>query len=750
MKSSVVPHFEISEQYDFNEEALDDLRDNIYIRRQWPLVYFIQHEAHRIAYVGESTDALTRIRTHLENKERRRLQKISIIGSFTFNKSATLDIESKLIQYIAADAHYRLQNRNNGLSKHNYYQQEEYNTLFKAIWEKLLEKNIVRKSLVEIENSELFKYSPFKALNEDQHVSILEILEHLSRKDSSRIVVSGSAGTGKTILATYLIKLLLTDLVDEPADPKEEGSQELQYVKAFRARYPSPKVGLVIAMTSLRKTLQDVFHHVPGLDAAMVISPSDALTSSNAKPYDLLIVDEAHRLRRFKNLGWMGTFRINNRKLGLDDHGTELDWILAISKNQLFFYDPAQSVKPSDVAADRFDRMMADGPVKRLTLKSQMRVKGGNDYLRFIDDLLNTRPIGKPFQDPDYELRFFDDFNDLYAVLKEREKNFGLCRMIAGYAWPWISKPRKGQSVDPSTMDIELDGLSFRWNATDKDWINKGDPLREIGCIHTTQGYDLNYAAVIFGKEIDFDEKKHCIVIDPEHYHDRNGKKGIDSIETLKAYIINIYKTILYRGIRGTYIYACNPSLRNYLKRYLIVHEKQKAVPRKPFQVLHRGAMTEPIGNVVPLVNFKAAAGSFSELQGHQITEWVELPNGIPTRKGDFICQVLGESMNKVIPNGAYCLFRQDEGGTRNGKITLVQAIAIQDSEFGAGYTVKEYQSDKRYDEQGWTHRSITLRPKSNLPHYREIVLTQEDLTDFKVVGIFVQVLWQDELHHEH
>ncbi|WP_337241578.1 DNA/RNA helicase domain-containing protein, partial [Proteus faecis] len=85
-------------------------------------------------------------------------------------------------------------------------------------------------------------------------------------------------------------------------------------------------------------------------------NPSETLKSK--EKYDLLIVDEAHRLRKYKNIGWMGIFKKNNEKLGLDDTGTELDWIMANSKNQIFFYDSAQSIKPSDVDAIRFTDLL--------------------------------------------------------------------------------------------------------------------------------------------------------------------------------------------------------------------------------------------------------------------------------------------------------------------------------------------------------------------------------------------------------
>ncbi len=306
---------EVSEQYDFNKESLNKIEQNTWVKNQWPLVYFIQNDSKKIAYVGESTNASSRIKNHLANSERCKLNKISIIGSDKFNKSATLDIESNLIQYITAEGKFDLQNGNYGLINHNYYQQDLYKNLFKEVWNKLVEKKIVTKSLSEIENSELFKYSPYKSLNEDQYRSVLEILEGLTVKKSNRIFIGGSAGTGKTILATYLMKLLVTEVDDSQfEDFNDDELREINYIKAFKSKYPKAKIGLVVAMTSLRESLEKVFKKIPGLKSSMVINPSD--TFKLLEKYDLLIVDEAHRLRQYKNISWMGAFKINNRKLG--------------------------------------------------------------------------------------------------------------------------------------------------------------------------------------------------------------------------------------------------------------------------------------------------------------------------------------------------------------------------------------------------------------------------------------------------
>ena len=132
--------------------------------------------------------------------------------------------------------------------------------------------------------------------------------------------------------------------------------------------------------------------------------------------------------------------------------------------------------------------------------------------------------------------------------------------MVAGYAWEWKSKS------DKSAYDIILNDKGYRWNSTSTDWINSENAVNEIGCIHTVQGYDLNIAGVIFGEDIYYDNETGMIRINPKKYYDSLGKTK-DS-EKLKEYIIHIYETLMTRGINGTYVYACDPALREYLRRF--------------------------------------------------------------------------------------------------------------------------------------------------------------------------------------
>lgn len=547
-------------KYSFSKAGSAEYVLNTYMNNLWPVVYIIKDDTIGEAYIGESTNAINRMKNHLANEDRKKLADLLIISCDKFNKSAVLDIESNLIQYMSSDGRYKLQNGNTGLINHNYYQREQYQGLFDNLWEHLLVEKYAKNPLSRIDNSDLFKYSPYKSLTNDQHDSVLEILGLLTKKEENTIFVEGGAGTGKTILAIYMMKLLKTDIMDHHLDAEDETySSELRMISQLKEKFPNPRVALVVPMTSLRKTLKKVFANVKGLKSSMVIGPSEV----SKNEYDVLIVDEAHRLRKRKNITNFKSFDDANKLLGFDIHeGTELDWILKQSKNQIFFYDEGQSIKPSDIDQAKFIKQKWSSSL--LKLVSQHRVKGGMDYINYIDNLLHCRleKGDKKFESVHYEFVLYDSLTDLYADLKKKEDEFGLCRLLSGYSWEW-------KSAKNDVPDITIEGLNLKWNTTNEDWINSPNAFNEVGCIHTTQGYDLNYTGIIFGKEITFNPETKQIEINATQYFDKKGKQGIEDPATLKAYILNIYKTMMLRGIRGTYVYVCDEGLREYFKEFI-------------------------------------------------------------------------------------------------------------------------------------------------------------------------------------
>ncbi|GEN78034.1 DUF2075 domain-containing protein [Chryseobacterium hagamense] len=713
------------QQYPFDSTLESAIIENHRDFLNWPLVYFLEEEKSKEAYVGETTDVLTRLKAHSKSEKKQNLSCVNLILSEVFNKSATLDVESNLIRYIAADGKYSLQNGNLGISNHQYYQQKEvYWELFKDIWDKLKSMGIARCSLDEIDNSDLFKYSPYKSLSKEQINGLKTILICLLDDQAKVSLIQGGAGTGKSILAIFLFKLLKTDLKDFNYSDFDEQDEELfKLLESVKAKYGDLNMALVIPMASFRKTISNVFKNIKGLSHKMVIGPSEI----TRQKYDLLIVDEGHRLRRRVNLGsYFGTFDKNSELLGLDKMTTsELDWVQLQSEKSIIFYDQFQSIKPSDATPESFYALKHLPSTRNEKLITQFRVKGGNQYVKLVHQLFDKAELGDQNRRNlgFYDLKLFDDLNEMVKQIHLKEKQKRLSRMVAGFAWEWISKN------DRSKFDIVIDGTALQWNSTVTDWVNSPNAINEVGCIHTTQGYDLNYTGVIIGPELDYDFETNQLVVYKEHYKDKNGKNSISNPEDLLDYVLNIYKTILLRGIEGTYIYVCNPNLRKYFAQVV------PAFKNSEDEVKTYTIVDTPNEFTVPYYDLEIAAGQFSDLQSVEDVKYIELKN-ITGHAEYFVCRVVGESMNKVIPNGSLCLFKKYHGGTRNGLITLIEGNDVFDSETGANYTIKEYSSKKVTDEEGWHHKEITLKPLSIQP-FEPIVLRDEETMNFRVMGIF-------------
>jgi DUF2075 family protein len=519
------------------------------------------------------------MRQHLQNPEKSRLKLATVILDSTFNKSSCLDLESHLISFFAADGKYKVLNANSGLTNSDYYQRVEYREQFNEIFEKLLEKGLLSRSVPEIVNSDLFKYSPFKALNSDQAVAIEGVLEKLAEDLSSEteepIVIQGDPGTGKTIVAIYLIKLIQDIAIFSENDAMDIDSLFSEYFTAgFRELFTGLKIALVIPQVSLRTSIKKVFKRTPGLDQAMVMSQFDLGKSEDY--FDLVIVDEAHRLQRRANQSSASQnteFREINLKLfGKDDISkTQIDWVMVKSKHQIFLLDSAQSVKPADVSAETLKGLVfqAKSASSLFPLVSQMRVTGGTDYINFVRDLLNQTLTGPAPSFGNYDFQFFDDFQTMVQLVRAKESSHGLSRLVAGFAWPWISKN------DKNAFDIEIEGMKLRWNSTSKDWISSPSSPSEVGSIHTVQGYDLNYVGVIIGSELGFDRSSGKIIFKRENYFDAKGKENNPTLgitysdEDLLEYVLNVYRVLLTRGILGTYVYVVDPDLREYLGKIL-------------------------------------------------------------------------------------------------------------------------------------------------------------------------------------
>jgi len=567
------------DKFDFEVKSVEDIRSirhyNTMVGENWPVVYVLNNEEE--AYVGETVNAARRTEQHLASDGKQDLTEIRIISDRNFNKSVVLDLESYLIKHMAADGKYRLINGNNGIQDHDYYERSRYEDEFRDIWQKLRKLGVVDRAIDDIENSELFKYSPYKSLGDEQFQAEIEIIkaleEHGFDESGVSVIVRGGAGTGKTILAVYLMKLF-TDINDkkiENDDPDEYIDEDNEFIFASERLAGIKKIGIVFPQKSLRTSLKDVFRSIRGLDPSMVLDTSDVVDNyiKTGEKYDLLIVDEAHRLKcRDKgHLSYYPKHDRCNELLGLDEKkGTELDWIYECSRNQILFRDELQTIRPCDIDAVDFRDIVYKRYPKAVieqALETQWRCQGGNDYIDYIKSILSYTPV-KPRTIENYDFRLYDDVDEMVKEIRRLDSEIGLCRTVAGYAWKWVTKK------DKNAYDIVIGDYRYRWNKTYDNWIMTENAVNEIGCIHTVQGYDLNYLGVIIGEDIKYDPETKTIYADKNNYYDQQGKSGVaDDPEALRDYLVNIYLTLMTRGIRGTFVYVCDPDLREYLAQFI-------------------------------------------------------------------------------------------------------------------------------------------------------------------------------------
>lgn len=541
--------------------------------------------------------------------------------------------------------------------------------------------------------------------------SVIDLFKKSKNDNQSKvIIVEGGPGTGKTVVAINLLVELT----------KQEGV--VQYVTknaAPRAIYEAKLTG------SMKKS-----------NISNLFKSSGSYIESAENFFDVLLVDEAHRLNEksglFSNLG-----------------ENQIKEIINASKVSVFFSDDDQIVTLKDIGHKEEIKAFArkaGAEIYEYKLDSQFRCNGSDAYLAWLDNMLGIRETANyELTESEFDFRVVDDPNELRRLIEEKNLINNSARIVAGYCWKWVSKK------DPNLYDIVLPEYNFqmRWNLSSDGslYLIKQDSVKEAGCIHTCQGLELDYVGVIIGDDLQFINDRVETLPTERASTDKSisGFKQLlktnnkETEERLDKIIRNTYKTLLTRGQKGCYVYCTDKKLAFYIKSCLkkeVIIEEAKF----PFKIMDSQGVI-PFKNAVPLFDIKVAAGGFNIMDNQSSSTWIELPEPYTAKEGYFVCQVVGESMNKKIPNGSWCLFKEDQGGSRDGKIVLVQHRKVQDGDYGHGYTIKSYHSTKVMKQDSWGHQSITLKALSYFSYYDDIILYEDELEELKVVGVFVGVI---------
>jgi len=139
----------------------------------------------------------------------------------------------------------------------------------------------------------------------------------------------------------------------------------------------------------------------------------------------------------------------------------------------------------------------------------------------------------------------------------------------------------------------------------------------------------------------------------------------------------------------------------------------------------------------LPVYSLQAVATAFSEEQKAELLGWKKIDARKNLDKHMFIAQVIGKSMEPTITSGSFCIFRYDQGGSRNGKVVLVESHQVTDPETYQKFTVKRYRSEKeKLEDDQWRQKKIILSPDNK--KFKDIVLENVSGDDFRVVAEFI------------
>jgi uncharacterized protein len=385
---------------------------------------------------------------------------------------------------------------------------------------------------------------PIFTLDEEQANSVATIVMETSlaieHKKRRTIIIKGGPGSGKSVVAINALgQLIHTD-------------RRKSYNVCYCTPNFTPKqlfIELMIKNDWRKSSISNLFK-----------SPA-AFSKACEFDYDCAIIDESHRAFKWK-FGY-----------GVPKNLDMIDKMFYASLVNVFFIDEDQVVTKDDYLtenlikeyAKKYNSEIVEG--EDLHLTSQFRCLGGYEYINFINSLLGYKKAEKKYKIKNYDFKLFDNATDMWKQIKLKQTAYPKSRLLAGYTHDWVSVN------DDYKNDFVLDDGQFlmKWNKkVDYSYINDPEQFDRVGCIHTIQGIDMDYAGVIIGKDLYYENGEIKFNKNANARTDTaSGIRNSDD-EAAEKMIRNTYKVLLTRAIYGTYVYCEDKSLNEFFKTQII------------------------------------------------------------------------------------------------------------------------------------------------------------------------------------
>lgn len=532
------------------------------------------------------------------------------------------------------------------------------------------------------------------------------------------IIIKGGPDTGKSVIAINLMADLLA--------------------KGYNAHYAT---GSRAFTETLRKII--------GTRGAVQFKYFSSYGRAENNAVDILICDEAHRIRE------TSTTRFTRKHLRNDI--AQIQELLDVSKVAVFFIDDYQVVRPNEIGSVQYIKKYAainNCKISEYELEAQFRCQGSDAFVNWINNTLGVKRTANVLwgSNEEFNFKIFKNPWNLEKAIRRKVEEGYTGRVTAGFCWKWTFPNEDGTLKD----DVIIGDYRRPWDARPEAkklapgipkaslWAYDPNGIDQVGCIYTAQGFEFDYVGVIFGKDLTYSFDRQRWEGHREFSADSVVKRSKDKFVDL---VKNTYRVLLSRGLMGCYVYFMDKNTERFFKSRMekpevAIQFEESQIEAELYvdQILREIEEEAKFKECLPVYSLSAAAGKFGESQDVHEEGWMKVNIGSKLNKRMFVVKVVGHSMEPLIPNNSYCVFRVYTGGSRQSKIVLAQHHDIADIETAGSYTVKKYKSEKKYNPDGsWEHEKITLEPLNK--DYEPIVLPKCGEGEFKIIAEFVTVL---------
>jgi DUF2075 family protein len=359
----------------------------------------------------------------------------------------------------------------------------------------------------------------------------------------SVVIVKGGPGTGKSVIALEVMGELMR-----------------QGRSVFHA------TGASAFTNTLRKLV--------GIRAKGLFKFFNSFTNAEPNSIDVLICDEAHRVRK----------NSNNRYTPKEQRSAlpQIDELFHVAKLNIFLIDEHQIVRPLEIgsvglikeAAGRAGVLAED--IVEFELKTQFRCSGSDAYLQWIDKLLGITDSEEFVFDARMQFKIFSNPTEMMAEIRQRNaEKKNSARITAGFCWPWSPPNRDGSLVN----DVQIGDFAMPWEKKDTfwKWATDDSGMEQVGTVYTAQGFEFDYIGVIVGHDLTYDWDSQQWEAVPQNSHDTQVKRNNPD---LVRHLQNVYRVLLSRAHKGVYVYFMDPGVERRFRSALSeLNDSDRAEP---------------------------------------------------------------------------------------------------------------------------------------------------------------------------